>query len=145
MAGCGAATPPSERGAPSAHCAPRPFADRAISCLHYVGRRMSERRSVHVPPSEVHERLAEHLLVDGYRLVLDTERSHGSWLVDARDGREYLDLYTMFASAPLGANHPAIVDDTAFMALLARVAAGKPANPDMYTTHLAEFVETFAR
>jgi L-lysine 6-transaminase len=101
--------------------------------------------SVHVPPSEVHKRLAEHLLVDGYRLVLDAERSHGSWIVDARDGREFLDLYTQFASAPLGANPPGIVDDPGFMALLARVAANKPANPDMYTTHLAEFVDTFAR
>ncbi len=106
---------------------------------------MSEFRSVHVPPSEVHERLAEHLLIDGYRLVLDAERSHGSWLVDARDGREFLDLYTQFASAPLGSNPPGIVDDPEFMALLARVAANKPANPDMYTTHLADFVETFAR
>src|SRR6516225_2927633 len=106
---------------------------------------MSEFRSVHVAPAEVHERLAEHLLVDGYRLVLDAERSHGSWLVDARDGTEYLDLYTQFASAPLGANPPGIVDDQGFMALLATVAVSKPANPDMYTTHLAEFVETFAR
>jgi L-lysine 6-transaminase len=106
---------------------------------------MSEFHSVHVAPAEVHERLAEHLLVDGYRLVLDAERSHGSWLVDARDGKEYLDLYTQFASAPLGANPPGIVDDQGFMALLAKVAVSKPANPDMYTTHLAEFVETFAR
>src|SRR5260370_34267870 len=106
---------------------------------------MSGRHSVHVPPSEVHEQLAEHLLIDGYRLVLDAARSHGSWLVDARDGREFLDLYTPFASAPLGANPPGIVDDPEFMALLAKVAAGKPANPDMYSTHLAEFVETFVR
>ena len=106
---------------------------------------MSDRRSVTVPPAEVHERLAEHLLIDGYRLVLDVEHSHGSWLVDARDGREFLDLYTHFASAPLGANPPGIVDDPAFMALLAGVAVSKPANPDMYSTHLAEFVETFAR
>ena len=106
---------------------------------------MSERRSARVSPSDVHERLAEYLLIDGYRLVLDAEGSHGSWLVDARDGREFLDLYTHFASAPLGANPPGIVDDPGFMALLARVAVGKPANPDMYTTHLAEFVETFAR
>jgi L-lysine 6-transaminase len=106
---------------------------------------MAEWHSAHVPAAEVHERLAQHLLVDGYRLVLDAERSHGSWLVDARDGQEYLDLYTHFASAPLGANPPGIVGDPAFMALLARVAACKPANPDMYTTHLAEFVETFAR
>jgi L-lysine 6-transaminase len=106
---------------------------------------MSELRSVHVPPSEVHERLAGHLLVDGYRLVLDLDRSHGSWLVDARDGREFLDLYSQFASAPLGSNPPGIVGDPGFVALLARVAASKPANSDMYTTHLAEFVETFAR
>ena len=106
---------------------------------------MTERRSVHVPPSQVHERLAEHMLTDGYRLVLDLERSHGSWMVDARDGREFLDLYMHFASAPLGANPPGIVDDPVFMALLGKVAVSKPANPDMYTTHLAEFVETFAR
>jgi len=106
---------------------------------------MTEWRSVHVPPGEVHDRLAEHLLVDGYRLVLDAEHSHGSWLVDARDGHEFLDLYTHFASAPLGANPPDIVDDPEFMELLAKVAVCKPANPDMYTTHLAEFVETFAR
>ena len=105
---------------------------------------MSERRSARVSPSEVHERLAEYLLIDGYRLVLDAEGSHGSWLVDARDGREFLDLYTHFASAPLGANPPGIVDDPEFMALLARVAVGKPANPDMYTIHLAEFVQTFS-
>lgn len=106
---------------------------------------MSDRRSVTVPAAEVHKRLAEHLLIDGYRLVLDVERSHGSWLVDARDGREYLDLYSQFASAPLGANPPGIIDDPVFMALLAGVAVSKPANPDMYSTHLAEFVETFAR
>src|SRR5258708_7800700 len=43
-----------------------------------------------------------------------------------------------------GANPPGIVDDPEFMALLGKVAAGKPANPDMYTSHLVEFVETFA-
>ena len=102
-------------------------------------------RSARVPAAAVHKRLAEYLLTDGYRLVLDLEHSHGSWLVDARDGREYLDLYTQFASAPLGANPPGIVGDPEFMALLAVVAASKPANPDMYTTHLADFVETFGR
>jgi L-lysine 6-transaminase len=106
---------------------------------------MSQLRSTQVPAGEVHARLGEHLLVDGFRLVLDVERSHGSWLVDARDGTEYLDLYTFFASAPLGANPPGIVEDPEFMALLGRVAASKPANPDMYSTHLAEFVETFVR
>ena len=38
--------------------------------------------------ADVHARLARHLLVDGFDLVLDLERSHGSWLVDARDGTD---------------------------------------------------------
>ncbi|GAA3106722.1 hypothetical protein [Nonomuraea salmonea] len=49
---------------------------------------------------DVHTRLARHLLVDGYRLVLDLELSRGSWLVDARDGRRYLDFYTFFSPRP---------------------------------------------
>lgn len=91
----------------------------------------------------VHERIARHLLVDGFRLVLDLERSEGSWLVDVHDGRKYLDFYTFFASAPLGMNP--FTDDPEFMALLATVAANKPANSDLYTEHLAQFVETFQR
>lgn len=91
---------------------------------------------------DVHARLSRHLLVDGYRLVLDLDRSQGSWLVDARDGRRYLDFYTFFASAPLGVNPP-FSPETA--ELLGRVARNKPANSDMYTEHLADFVETFTR
>ena len=106
---------------------------------------MPERQRVHVPADQVHARLADHLLTDGLELVLDVERSHGSWLVDARDGSEHLDLYTYFASSPLGANPPGLADDPEFMALLGGVAASKPANPDIYSSHLAEFVETFAR
>lgn len=91
---------------------------------------------------DVHARLARHLLVDGYRLVLDLELSHGSWLVDARNGRRYLDFYTFFASAPLGVNPPF---DPDFTQLLGQVARNKPANPDIYTEHLADFVDTFDR
>ena len=100
---------------------------------------------VDVLPSEVHEILGRHVLTDGMKLVLDLKRSHGSRLVDARNGTRYLDLYTFFASAPLGINPPGIVDDPTFMAELAEIAANKPANPDMYTTAYAEFVETFVR
>jgi L-lysine 6-transaminase len=98
-----------------------------------------------VPPTEVHDRLARHMLIDGFHLVCDLERSYGSWLVDARTGRRFLDLYTFFASSPLGINPPGVVEDHEFMDLLGRIAANKPANPDVYSTHLAEFVETFVR
>jgi L-lysine 6-transaminase len=99
----------------------------------------------HLKPSEVHEVLARHVLTDGMKLVLDLRRSRGSRMVDARTGDRYLDMYTFFASAPLGINPPGIVDDPTFMAELAEIAANKPANPDMYSTAYAEFVETFVR
>jgi L-lysine 6-transaminase len=104
---------------------------------------MAERTDV--MPTEVHDVLSRHLLTDGMKLVLDLKRSRGSWLVDARDGKRYLDMYTFFASAPLGTNPPGIVDDPTFLAELAEVAANKPANPDVYTTAYAGFVETFVR
>lgn len=103
------------------------------------------RENRRIAPDEVHDLLAGHLIADGLGLVLDLERSSGSWLVDARTGQRYLDLYTFFASAPLGLNHPQLVDDPAFLAELARVAVTKPANPDVYTTAYAEFVSAFVR
>src|SRR3954469_1852626 len=95
--------------------------------------------------ADVHARLARHLLVDGFDLVLDLDRSHGSWLVDARDGREYLDLFTFFASSALGMNHPALAGDPVFRAELLTAALSKPSNSDVYTVAMARFVDTFAR
>ncbi len=98
-----------------------------------------------VTAERVHEVLGRHVLTDGFRLVYDTAASHGSWVVDARTGEEYLDLYTFFASAPLGSNPRGLADDPEFMAELGEAAANKPANPDMYTRQYARFVETFTR
>jgi L-lysine 6-transaminase len=99
----------------------------------------------HVQASEVHEVLARHVQTDGMKLVLDLRHSRGSRLVDAHTGERYLDMYTFFASAPLGVNPPGIADDPTFMVELAEIAVNKPANPDMYSTAYAEFVETFVR
>ncbi|MBW0117260.1 L-lysine 6-transaminase [Pseudonocardia abyssalis] len=96
-------------------------------------------------PDDVHETLRRHLLVDGFDLVLDTRASRGSWIVDARDGTRYLDLFSFFASAPLGLNHPALADDPVFLAELTDAAVNKPSNSDVYTVAMARFVETFAR
>jgi L-lysine 6-transaminase len=98
-----------------------------------------------IAPEHVHETLRRHLLVDGFDLVLDTRASRGSWLVDARDGSRHLDLFSFFAAAPIGHNHPALADDPALRAELAEIALIKPSNSDIYTTQLAEFVETFER
>jgi L-lysine 6-transaminase len=94
---------------------------------------------------DVQGRLAHHVLTDGFHIILDLRQSGGSWIVDAETGDRYLDLYSFFASAPLGINPPGITGDPAFMALLAEVAANKPTNPDIYTSHYADFVDVFAR
>jgi L-lysine 6-transaminase len=84
------------------------------------------------------------MLADGYDQILDLDRSHGSWIVDARDGREYVDLFTFYAAMPLGLNHPKMNTDEVIRHL-GHVALNKPTNSDIYTTVMAEFVETFAR
>src|SRR3954468_5007515 len=95
-------------------------------------------------PTEVHETLARHMLVDGFEFVLDLANSQGSTLVDARDGTHYLDMFTFFASSALGMNHPALTTPEA-LAELGQVAVNKPSNSDIYTVPMARFIETFAR
>jgi L-lysine 6-transaminase len=85
------------------------------------------------------------MLTDGFDIVADLDASRGSWLVDARTGQRYLDLYSFFASAPLGLNPPELADDPDFIDRLGRIALHKPANPDIATVAYAEFVATFAR
>ncbi|WP_145070841.1 L-lysine 6-transaminase [Engelhardtia mirabilis] len=94
-------------------------------------------------PTDVHEHLARHQLADGFPMVLDLEKSHGVWLRDSVSGNEYLDCFTSFASWPLGYRHPGL-DDRAFRDELLEAALNKPANSDLYTTSMAEFVDAFA-
>jgi len=96
-------------------------------------------------PDRVHEVLARSMLIDGLDLVLDLNRSAGSYLVDARDGRRYLDMFTFFASSALGMNHPALAYDDAFREELTDAAVNKPSNSDVYSVPMARFVETFTR
>jgi len=99
---------------------------------------------IQVQPADVFEVLRSHMLVDGFHLVMDLDRSHGSWIVDARNGRQYLDFYTFFATTPLGHNHPRLREPD-FVRKLGAIAVNKPANSDIYTTAFAEWVATFGR
>ncbi|OGU76748.1 MAG: L-lysine 6-transaminase [Ignavibacteria bacterium RBG_16_34_14] len=94
-----------------------------------------------ISADEVHEILKQYMLVDGFDFVPDLRNSHGVYLIDEKTGDTYIDFFTFFASSPLGLNHPklkAVKDELGF------VAVNKPSNSDIYTTYMAEFVETFA-
>jgi L-lysine 6-transaminase len=97
-----------------------------------------------VTPDTVRSTLGRVMLADGLDIVLDLERSHGVRLHDAKHDRTYLDMFSCFASAPLGFNHPRLLEPE-FVARLGRVAVNKPSNADLYTVEMAEFVDTFRR
>ena len=90
----------------------------------------------------VHATIGKHMLADGMDQVIDLKKSHGSWLVDARDGKSYLDLFSMFASMPVGYNHPTLLENRE---RIAAAALNKITNSDIYSTQMAEFVDTVGR
>jgi L-lysine 6-transaminase len=88
--------------------------------------------------------LEKHILVDGFKIVIDLKKSQGSWLVDAATQKRLLDLYSFYASTPVGYNHPYLNRPEVEADLLA-AAKIKVANSDMYSEPYARFVDTFAR
>ncbi|MBI5710383.1 MAG: L-lysine 6-transaminase [Candidatus Eisenbacteria bacterium] len=95
-------------------------------------------------PQQVHEAIGRYMMADGYDIVLDLEKSHGRRLWDARSGRFLLDMFSFFATLPIGIGHPKLKDPE-FLAKLTRAALVNPTNSDIYTVEMAEFVETFGR
>jgi L-lysine 6-transaminase len=96
-------------------------------------------------PGHVHSTIAASMPDEGLPLVLDLAASRGLQLVDAMTGDSYLDMFSFFATAPLGMNPPAMTDDPEFMKRLALAAVNKPSNPDVHSAPFADFVAAFAR
>jgi len=96
-----------------------------------------------ISASNVLGTLERHILLDGFKVVIDLEKSRGSYLYDAATGHRLIDLYGFFGSMPVGFNHPYFERDDVKRDLL-RAAKVKIANSDVYSEGYAEFVETFA-
>lgn len=94
--------------------------------------------------NQVHSIIQRHLIGDGFPIVFDYERSHGSWIVDGETGGEFLDFYSFFASLPLGFNHPSLSTPENRERLTA-AAAHKPSNSDAHSVELASFVQSFVK
>lgn len=116
---------------------------------------------MHAPisASEARHVIGKHMIVrDQFDFVMDLEKSHGSYLVDAREsyvdahGKEHhlsieertlLDFYTQFAAWPVGYNHPSLLAPD-FLKTLTRVAINKIANSDIVTVEKAHYVKTMS-
>jgi L-lysine 6-transaminase len=94
--------------------------------------------------SQVLGELEKHILLDGFRIIIDLEKSCGSYLYDKASDRRLIDFYGFFGSLPVGFNHP-YFDKPEVQRDLLRAAKIKVANSDVYSEAYAEFVETFAR
>ncbi len=99
---------------------------------------------IKLTPNDVFPVLKQHMLIDGYdNLVVDLQKSQGSYIYDSLNERKYLDLFGFFATVPVGHNHP-MMHDQEFREKMLSVALMKPSNSDFYTTEMAEFVKTFS-
>ncbi len=92
-----------------------------------------------IRPNNVKLSIGKFMLADGMDYIIDLEKSHGSWLVDERDGKEYLDLFSMYASMSVGYNHPYVLENKNRLTM---AALNKPTNSDVYSSQMAEFVDT---
>lgn len=103
-----------------------------------------EASQLKISAAEVHRILARYMLTDGLDVVVDFEKSRASYLHDARRDELFLDLFSFYATCPLGFNHPRLCAAETVREL-GRLAVHKPSNSDVYSRQLAEFVETFGR
>ena len=95
-----------------------------------------------IKAKEIKNILSKNILADGFDVVIDLDKSHGSWIVDERNGDEYLDMFSMYASGAVGYNHPYIVEN---QNILGKLAINKTTLSDIYNVYYADFLETFDR
>src|SRR5215471_12361139 len=97
-----------------------------------------------IAPAKVLQTIEQHVLLDGFKIVADLDKSRGSHLHNRVDNRRLIDLYGFFGSMPVGFNHP-YFDQPDVRRDLLRAAKVKIANSDVYSEDYAEFVATFER
>lgn len=94
------------------------------------------------PVEQIHKIIGKYMLADGFDLIVDLNKSHGAKFIDEKTGNEYIDFFTFFGSSPLGFNHPKL-NSPEVKEVLGRAAVNKPSNSDVYSSYMADFVETF--
>jgi L-lysine 6-transaminase len=81
--------------------------------------------TVKVSANQIQSTLQKYILADGMHIIYDMDKSHHSYIVDAATGKEYIDLFSFFATQPIAHNHPKIIDPE-FREKIARVALHRP-------------------
>ena len=90
-----------------------------------------------IEPKQIRTVLSRNILADGFDPILDLDKSHDSWIVDKVSGKEYLDMFSMYASGSIGYNHPSILANKED---LTKASLFKPTLSDIYCDLYAEFM-----
>ena len=77
-----------------------------------------------------------------FGINVDFEKSHGSYLYDRKTDRELLDFFGMYASLPLGYNHP-IFKTKSFIDEYLRVSSFKVNNCEFVSDETLQFDAMF--
>src|ERR1051326_7534109 len=80
-----------------------------------------------IAPSQVLQTIEQHVLLDGFKVVVDLDKSRGSYLFTPVDRLRLIDLYGFFGRMPVGFNHPQF-DEPGQRRVLLRAAKVKVAN-----------------
>ena len=118
-----------------------PVLTEAVSSRSRTTQSKEQKRIV---PSTVLGTIEQHVLLDGFKIVIDLEKSRGSYIYNAASDSRLIDLYGFFGSLPVGYNHPYFDKEDVKRDLLC-ASRIKIANSDVYSEGYARFVETFAR
>src|SRR5438093_13141388 len=121
-----------------------PVLAEASRAMRDRNRTAKSEKQKQIAPSKVLETIERHVLLDGFKVVVDLDKSRGSYLYNAVDDRRLIDLYGFFGSMPVGFNHPHF-DEPDVRRDLFRAGKVKIANSDIYSVGYSEFVATFER
>jgi len=78
-----------------------------------------------------------------FDITIDFSKSSGSFLFDRKTNKQFLDLFSMFSSLPLGYNHS--IFDESFDHKIRPIAHLKMCNNLFHSNELQEFSERFAK
>lgn len=90
----------------------------------------------------LYEAAEQHILRDGINFVLDPIRSQGATVVNALDGRDYINFHGGYRSNALGENHPGFTAQD--VEKIARATINKQAHADIYTADQLQAVDTIS-
>jgi L-lysine 6-transaminase len=96
-----------------------------------------------VRANKLYEAAQSHILRDGIDFVLDPVRSQGATLINALNGKDYINFHGGYRSNALGENHPGFTAQD--VEKIARATINKQAHADIYTADQLQAIETISR